>query len=164
MRKDSAENSMGKIKHVCKPDADLFIDAPFRGVICCKRLIIKEKASVYGRIVADEVRVYGKAQGIMDTEKLFVSKNGKAFGKITYGGLVVEFGGVVEGSVRSENDHLIDRIVAEAGAFQDHGTASIPARKPDCLVPATESSSMHENSSTLVKPSSHKEMILPFEL
>ena len=85
-------------------------------------LIVGERGVILGEVKASEVIVYGRIEGIIDTEKLEIKSSGVVTGDIFIDRLVVEEGGIYNG--RCGMSEHVEQYVSEPSTIEPKKTAS----------------------------------------
>ena len=99
------------------------IDGKLKGKISGENtLIVGERGVILGEVKASEVIVYGRIEGIIDSERLEIKSSGAVTGDIFIDKLVVEEGGVYNG--RCGMSEHVGQYVSEPGAIESKKTAS----------------------------------------
>lgn len=89
------------------------IDGTLKGKISGDNsIIVGEFGKVLGEIKASETVVFGKVEGIIESEKLEIKSTGSVTGDIFINTLIVEDGGTYNG--RSAMDASIDNLMAKS--------------------------------------------------
>jgi len=81
-------------------EGDIQIDGHVEGQVRARSVIIGERASVDGEIVADVLAIRGRAHGILQSRTLHLSAGARVDGELIQEILTVESGAHLEGSVR----------------------------------------------------------------
>jgi len=84
------------------PDGDLLIDHPHRGDVRCRRLTIGRSGSVFGNVVAEEVRVAGRFDGTIHAARFFTASGSKVFGAVNTGLVSIKPGSSVNAHIGPE--------------------------------------------------------------
>lgn len=99
------------------------IDGKLKGKISGENtLIVGERGVILGEVKASEVIVYGRIEGIIDSERLEIKSSGAVTGDIFIDKLVVEEGGVYNG--RCGMSEHVGQYVSEPGAIESKKTVS----------------------------------------
>ena len=77
------------------------VDGKINGNICGDSLIISTTGKIEGDIEAKSVTCYGKIDGNLEVDVLFLKKSGVINGRIETSDLSVESGGVLNGEIKS---------------------------------------------------------------
>lgn len=78
----------------------LIVNGSLTGVIKCNTLAIGKNARINANIEADDVSVGGSLEGdILCSGRLFIANTGQVKGRVSYGSLWIETGGLLEGYV-----------------------------------------------------------------
>jgi len=73
---------MSEQTDIVRPDKDIVLDRPHRGNIRCRVLRILRKGSLFGNVVADEVWVSGRFDGVAYAGKFMAGDGSKVFGAV----------------------------------------------------------------------------------
>ncbi|MGH7849202.1 MAG: bactofilin family protein [Thermodesulfobacteriota bacterium] len=99
------------------------IDGKLKGKISGENtLIVGERGVILGEVKASEVIVYGRIEGIIDSERLEIKSSGAVTGDIFIDRLVIEEGGVYNG--RCGMSEHVGQYVSEPGAIESKKAAS----------------------------------------
>jgi cytoskeletal protein CcmA (bactofilin family) len=99
------------------------IDGKLKGKIAGENtLIVGEHGVILGEVKASEVIVYGRIEGIIDSERLEIKGSGIVTGDIFVDRLVVEEGGVYNG--RCGMSERVEPYVSEPSAVEPKKAAS----------------------------------------
>lgn len=99
------------------------VDGKLKGKISGENtLIVGERGAILGEVKASEVIVYGRIEGIIDSERLEIKSSGVVTGDIFIDRLVVEEGGIYNG--RCGMSEHVEQYVSEPGAIESKKTAS----------------------------------------
>ena len=80
---------------------ELVIHGTVEGTIKCGDLETGSNSNINAKVEVTNATINGVVQGeIISREKLTVAKIGKIIGKVSYGSLFIESGGVIEGEIR----------------------------------------------------------------
>jgi cytoskeletal protein CcmA (bactofilin family) len=85
-------------------------------------LIVGERGVILGEVKASEVIVYGRIEGIIDSERLEIKSSGIVTGDIFIDRLVIEEGGIYNG--RCGMSERVEQFVSEPGAIEPKKAAS----------------------------------------
>ena len=81
-------------------EGTLIVEGSVRGTIKCTSLEILENGRVEANIEGENVTVAGDFEGeIICSGKLSILRTGKVLGRITYGALSIESGGLLDGTL-----------------------------------------------------------------
>lgn len=80
-------------------EVDLHIEGRVLGNVRCATLILGERSSVKGKVLAQRVRVSGVIDGAVETIDLAVEATARVKGEISFSRLRVANGGVIEGTI-----------------------------------------------------------------
>lgn len=98
------------------------IDGTLKGKISGENtLIVGERGVILGEVKASEIIVYGRIEGIIDSERLEIKSSGVVTGDIFIDRLVVEEGGIYNG--RCGMSEHVEQYVSEPGAIESKKTA-----------------------------------------
>lgn len=81
-------------------EVDLLIEGRVLGDVRCATLILGEKSSIKGKVLADRVRVSGSVEGAVETTDLAIEASARVKGDVTFSRLRVANGGVIEGTMK----------------------------------------------------------------
>lgn len=99
------------------------IDGKLKGKISGENtLIVGERGVILGEVKASEVIVYGRIEGIIDSERLEIKSSGAVTGDIFIDKLVIEEGGTYNG--RCGMSEHVGQYVSEPGAIESKKTVS----------------------------------------
>lgn len=84
------------------PDGEVLIDKPHRGDIRCRLLTIGRNGSVFGNVVATEVRVAGRFDGTVHASCFLAAAGSKVFGAINAATVGIKPGASVRAHVGPE--------------------------------------------------------------
>ena len=87
-------------------DGDIQIDGNLEGDVRCTSLVIGEKASIQGEVVAEDVVVRGRVSGSIRARKIQLCASAHVEGNILHEALAVETGAYFEGNCRHSADPL----------------------------------------------------------
>ena len=97
---------------------DLQVDGRVEGDIRAGALVVGEKASIEGDILAEEATVRGHVQGSIRARKIQLCSTGRVQGNILHEALSMEAGAYFEGNCRHSDNPLAE------------GADAVPARRP----------------------------------
>lgn len=80
-------------------EIDLHIDGRVLGNVRCATLILGERSSVTGNVVAERVRVSGIVEGGIETTDLAIEATARVKGDVTYSRLRIANGGIIQGTM-----------------------------------------------------------------
>ncbi len=99
------------------------IDGKLKGKISGENtLIVGERGAILGEVKASEVIVYGRIEGIIDSERLEIKSSGVVTGDIFIDRLVIEEGGIYNG--RCGMSEHVEQYVSEPGAIESKKATS----------------------------------------
>lgn len=87
-----------------KCDGEIQVDGAVVGDIDCQRLIVGEKATVHGEIIAEVVIVRGEVKGRVCGREVSLASTARVNGDILHQSLAMEAGAHLEGQVRKIDD------------------------------------------------------------
>lgn len=76
------ERPMQDENAINRPGADVTIDVPHRGDIRCRVLTISRSGSLFGNVLAEEVRVAGRFDGTAHSTRFYTVAGSKVFGAV----------------------------------------------------------------------------------
>lgn len=85
-------------------------------------LIVGERGVILGEVKASEIIVYGRIEGIIDSERLEIKNTGIVTGDIFIDRLVVEEGGIYNG--RCGMSERVEQFISEPGAMEPDSSVS----------------------------------------
>lgn len=100
-----------------KTDGEIQIDGVIDGDVACGKLMIGERATVNGEVVADNVEVRGTVEGRIRGKTVLLAKSARVTGDIWHDSLSIEAGAYLDGHCK-RND--------SATAAQPAAAASTP--------------------------------------
>jgi cytoskeletal protein CcmA (bactofilin family) len=80
-------------------EIDLHIEGRVLGNVRCATLILGERSSITGNVVAERVRVSGIVEGGIETTDLAIEAAARVKGDVTYSRLRVANGGIIQGTM-----------------------------------------------------------------
>lgn len=80
-------------------EIDLHIEGRVLGNVRCATLILGERSSVTGNVVAERVRVSGAVEGGIETTDLAIEATARVKGDVTYSRLRIANGGIIQGTM-----------------------------------------------------------------
>jgi len=99
------------------------IDGKLKGKISGENtLIVGERGVILGEVKASAIIVYGRIEGIVDSERLEIKSTGIVTGDIFIDRLVVEEGGVYNG--RCGMSERVEHFIQEPGATESNNSVS----------------------------------------
>jgi len=99
------------------------IDGKLKGKISGENtLIVGERGVILGEVKASAIIVYGRIEGIVDSERLEIKSTGIVTGDIFIDRLVVEEGGVYNG--RCGMSERVEQFIQEPGATESNNSVS----------------------------------------
>lgn len=88
----------------------LVVEGHVEATIDCRLMQIAANGSFSGKVTIDVAEVTGRFDGeLLARQKLVIRSTGKVDGKVQYGALVIEEGGVIGGDVHATADHKHDK-------------------------------------------------------
>ena len=87
-------------------EGDILVKGRIRGNVTCKLLIIDEKASVEGGVVAEEAVVRGATTGTIRANRVRLESTARVDSEIFHRSFSVEEGARIEGALHFQNDPL----------------------------------------------------------
>lgn len=84
------------------PAGEVVVDRPHRGDVRCRILTVGRGGSVFGNVIADEVRVLGRLDGTVHATRFFAAAEAKVFGSINATTIGIKPGASVQGYVGPE--------------------------------------------------------------
>lgn len=114
---------------------DLQIDGRVEGDIRAGALVVGEKASIEGDIIAEDATVRGHVQGSIRARKIQLCSTGRVQGNILHEALSMEAGAYFEGNCRHSDNPLAEGADAAPARRQQHEAferkpAAAPAPRP----------------------------------
>jgi len=88
------------------------LDGKLQGNISGTFLVLSESGKIVGDVVAETLVCYGKVDGNVKADKLFLKKSGVINGCVETSDLSVESGGILNGEIKSQTQSR-DRKVAD---------------------------------------------------
>jgi len=76
------------------------VDGVIYGDISCEELIVGEHGSVNGTVTSKNVELYGRLEGKINTNDIFIAKTARLKGDVTHASLAIEPGAYIEGLCR----------------------------------------------------------------
>lgn len=107
-------------------EGDILVKGRIRGNVSCKLLIIDEKASVEGGVVAEEAVVRGATTGTIRANRVRLESTARVDSEIFHRSFSVEEGARIEGALHFQNDPL-----SEAPAIASSEVSDTTAAKPE---------------------------------
>lgn len=92
-------------------EGDIHIEGVVDGDVRCNALVIGEKASVHGEVVAEEVNVRGRVEGSVRARKVMLAASCHVEGNILHETFAVETGAFFEGNCRHSSDPTAEDAV-----------------------------------------------------
>ena len=89
-------------------EGDILVKGRIHGNVTCKLLIIDEKASVEGGVVAEEAVVRGATTGTIRANRVRLEGTARVDSEIFHRSFSVEEGARIEGALHYQNDPLSD--------------------------------------------------------
>ena len=106
-RNASQQESVTIIAQSCKLEGSfetpgkLIVDGSLTGDLKCNTLEVGKNARINANIEADNIDVGGSLKGeIFCNGRLFIANTGEVKGRISYGSLLIETGGLLEGYIK----------------------------------------------------------------
>ena len=110
---------------------DLQIDGRVEGDIRAGALVVGEKASIEGDIIAEDATVRGHVQGSIRARKIQLCATGRVQGNILHEALSMEAGAYFEGNCRHSDNPLAEGADAGSARRQQHEAFERkPAQQP----------------------------------
>ncbi len=110
MSSEGSKEVSGRVPSIISPDlkivgdlkctGDIQIDGTVEGSVKGGLIIIGERATVEGSIVAETVRIIGTVNGRVRAKTVHLDKTGKVIGDIAHEILTIEAGGYFEGQAQ----------------------------------------------------------------
>jgi cytoskeletal protein CcmA (bactofilin family) len=92
-------------------DGEVQVDGRLDGDVRCSNLVIGEKGSITGEIIADTVSVLGMVAGQITAQSVALARTARVLGDITHDSLSVEVGAYVEGRFNRRPDQTAAKAV-----------------------------------------------------
>jgi cytoskeletal protein CcmA (bactofilin family) len=103
-------NLKGEINIQC----NLHIDGSFDGIINAdKNVTIGKTGIVQGQIEANKISISGNVTANINTNILYLLKDGKLFGKVLQNEFIIEEGALFEGETKRKNSKKINKKILE---------------------------------------------------
>lgn len=99
------------------------IDGVVYGDISCEELIVGEHGSIQGVVTAKNVELYGKLEGKINTNNIFIAKTARLKGDVTHETLAIEPGAYIEGLCRRIGDPILGEKPQEELLLEDSSKA-----------------------------------------
>jgi len=96
-----------------KSQGEIQVDGTVQGDIDCSRLVIGEKASVRGEVIAEQIIIRGEIQGRVLGGQVSLAKTARVLGDIYHRSLSMEAGAHLEGQVKKTDDPRANRPTTE---------------------------------------------------
>ena len=90
-------------------EGEVCVDGTFEGEIQAETLIVGVNGTVKGTITATTIKSYGKMDGKMMAENIFLAGSSKTYGEIYHKDLAVETGALIEASITQKTDKAIKK-------------------------------------------------------
>jgi len=103
------------------------LDGNLQGNISGTFLVLSESGRIKGDVVAETIACYGKVDGNVKADKLFLKKTGVINGRVETSDLSVESGGVLNGEIKSQTQ---PRDLQTANAVKTNKEAAAPLGTP----------------------------------
>lgn len=87
-----------------KCEGEIQIDGSVTGDIDCKKLVIGDKATITGEVIADVIVVRGEIQGRVRGSEVTLARTARVIGDVFHQSLAMEAGAHLEGQVRNVDD------------------------------------------------------------
>ncbi len=110
MSPEDPNEASGRVPSIISPDlkivgdlkctGDIQIDGTIEGLVKGGLIIVCERATVDGSIVAETVRIFGTVNGRVRAKTVHLDKTGKVIGDIAHEILTIEAGAYFEGQVQ----------------------------------------------------------------
>ena len=92
-------------------DGEVQVDGRLDGDVRCSNLVIGEKGSITGEIIADTVSVLGTVSGQITAQSVALARTARVLGDITHDSLSVEVGAYVEGRFNRRPDQSAAKAI-----------------------------------------------------
>lgn len=93
-----------QVKGKASSDGEICVDGTFDGELHVDTLIIGLNGTVKGTITATTVKSYGKIDGTLIADTVFLGGSSKTYGDIQHGALSVETGAVIEATITQKTE------------------------------------------------------------
>ncbi|MGI9410097.1 MAG: bactofilin family protein [Hyphomicrobiaceae bacterium] len=111
-------------------EGDILVKGRIRGNVTCKLLIIDEKASVEGGVVAEEAVVRGATTGTIRANRVRLEGTARVDSEIFHRSFSVEEGARIEGALHYQNDPLSEASQKTCDQQAKTVTKKEPAKVP----------------------------------
>jgi cytoskeletal protein CcmA (bactofilin family) len=109
---------------------DIQLDGRVDGDVHSAGLVIGEKATIQGEVLADEVTVRGRVEGSIRARKILLCSTCHVEGNILHEAFAVEAGAFFEGNCRHSDNPLADESSRRAPAYERKPVATTLSAPP----------------------------------
>lgn len=107
---------------------DMQVDGRVEGDVHSAALVVGEKATIQGEVLADEVTVRGRIEGSIRARKVLLCSTCHVEGNILHEAFAVEAGAFFEGNCRHSDNPLADENAKRGAAYERKSAgASVPS-------------------------------------
>lgn len=99
-----------------KTEGEIQIDGVIDGDVACGKLMIGERATVNGEVVADNVEVRGTVEGRIRAKTVLLAKSARVTGDIWHDSLSIEAGAYLDGHCKRNDSVSASQPAAAASA------------------------------------------------
>ncbi len=114
-----------------KTEGEIQIDGVIDGDVACGKLMIGERATVNGEVVADNVEVRGTVEGRIRAKTVLLAKSARVTGDIWHDSLSIEAGAYLDGHCKRNDSVSTTQPAAAASAPRAGAAASTGNREAE---------------------------------
>lgn len=92
------------VKGKASSEGEVCVDGTFEGELHVTSLIVGLNGTVKGTITASVVKSYGKIDGSLFADTIFLGSTSKTYGEINHAALTVETGALIEATIAQKTE------------------------------------------------------------
>lgn len=96
-------------KGKAQTEGEICVDGTFDGELTVGTLIVGLNGTIKGTVTATEVKSYGKIDGKLMAENIFLAGSSKTYGEIFHKALTVETGAVMEATLTQKTEKALKK-------------------------------------------------------